>query len=138
MQHFKFENWRTGELENSIFDVMNRAFTSKCRGIMEPGGQFTYLNGGPQLYQDIPQIHIALYTCKLVLFASLYVAILSGISQVGYKYIEHQIQPPILKLPILNFHYLISDYLSISHHFLQVTPKFFLLKNIPSYIVQLF
>ena len=27
MQHFKFENWRIGGLENSIFDVTNRLFS---------------------------------------------------------------------------------------------------------------
>ena len=27
MQHFKFENWKIGGLENSIFDVTNRLFT---------------------------------------------------------------------------------------------------------------
>ena len=25
LQHFKFENWRFGEFENSIFDVTNKA-----------------------------------------------------------------------------------------------------------------
>ena len=29
MKHFKFENWKIGELENSIFDVRNRLFTTK-------------------------------------------------------------------------------------------------------------
>ena len=44
MKHFKFENWRFGELENSIFDVTNRAlaFTWKISG----GSQFTVATGG--------------------------------------------------------------------------------------------
>ena len=29
MQHFKFENWRIGEMENSIFDVTNRLYNNE-------------------------------------------------------------------------------------------------------------
>ena len=39
MQHFKFKNWRIGGMENSIFDVTNRAKVNIKAKVLDFFGQ---------------------------------------------------------------------------------------------------
>ena len=58
MQHFKFNNWRIGGLENSIFDVTNRLIESDYFSAVTQYILRIRTNLGPITYIGVITLHL--------------------------------------------------------------------------------